>query len=144
MEDAVINQNPITDPGQFENETDPQTIFVRLENEICFTTASFLIKTDNCEPFIPEGISPNGDGLNDVFKITTIVNVFEDFILKVYSREGNLIYEGGNAQGLWNAIPNKGLLQQNKVVPVGTYFYVLLLNDPEFPEPFIGTVYVNY
>jgi len=144
QEDALANTNPIEDPEQFVNSTDPQEIFVRLENEICFTTASFMVRTKNCEPEIPQGISPNGDGLNDVFKIEVLLNVFEDFNLKIYSREGNLIYEGGNDDGLWDAIPNTGILQQNKVVPVGTYYYVLQLNDPDFPEAYLGFVYVNY
>ncbi len=144
LAEATVNLNPIQNPGEFENTSNPQTIYVRLENEICFTTSSFNLLVEKCPPMIPDGISPNGDGLNDVFKIYYIVNVFPDFNLKIYSREGNLIYEGGNDDGLWDAIPNLGILQQNKVVPVGTYFYVLHLNDPEYPEPFIGNVYVNY
>ena len=142
--EAIVNLNPIQNPGEFENTSNPQTIYVRLENEVCFTTASFNLIVEKCPPMIPDGISPNGDGLNDVFKIYYIVDVFPDFNLKIYSREGNLIYEGGNEEGLWDAIPNLGILQQNKVVPVGTYFYVLNLNDPDYPEPFIGDVYVNY
>ncbi|QNJ98342.1 T9SS type B sorting domain-containing protein [Constantimarinum furrinae] len=144
LENAIANENAIADPEQYVNSIDPQTIYVRLENEICFTTASFLITTKNCPPQIPQGISPNGDGLNDVFKIKGLIDVFEDFILKIYSREGNLIYEGGNEDGLWDAIPNTGLLYKETIVPVGTYYYVLILNDPEFPEPYLGWVYVNY
>jgi gliding motility-associated-like protein len=144
QEDAILNTNPIANPGEFENTSNPQSLYIRLENEICFTTASFQLVVEKCPPIIPQGISPNGDGLNDVFKIEYIVDVFPDFVLSIYSREGNLIYEGGNDDGLWDAIPNLGILQQNKLVPVGTYYYVLVLNDPDFPEPFIGFVYVNY
>ncbi|MEZ4779594.1 MAG: gliding motility-associated C-terminal domain-containing protein [Flavobacteriaceae bacterium] len=144
LEEATLNTNPIQNPGEFENTSNPQSIFVRLENEICFTTSSFQLIVEKCPPMIPDGISPNGDGLNDVFKIFYILDVFPNFNLKIYSREGNLIYEGGNEEGLWDAIPNRGILQQNKVVPVGTYFYVLVLNDPDYPDPFIGDVYVNY
>jgi gliding motility-associated-like protein len=143
-EDALLNTNPIDNPGEFENTSNPQSVYIRLENEICFTTASFQLLVERCPPVIPQGISPNGDGLNDVFKIEYIVDVFPDFVLSIYSREGNLIYEGGNDEGLWDAIPNLGILQKNEVVPVGTYYYVLVLNDPDFPEPFIGFVYVNY
>jgi gliding motility-associated-like protein len=144
LENAINNENAISDPEQYQNVVDPQTIFVRLENEICFATASFLLTTENCEPIISQGISPNGDSLNDTFKIEGLLDVFNDFILKIYSRQGNLIYEGGNDDGLWDAIPNTGILVQNKVVPVGTYYYVLILNDPEFPDAFLGFVYVNY
>lgn len=142
--DALEGTNAIEDPGQFQNTSDPQTIYVRLENEICFTTSSFMIMTENCPPFIPEGISPNNDGINDVFEITNLLNIYLDFNLKIYSREGNLIYEGGNDDGFWDCITNTGLLFTGNPVPTGTYYYVLNLNDPEYPDPFIGWVYVNY
>mgnify|MGYP003148541127 FL=1 len=143
-EDAIANTNPIADPEQYTNGADPQRIYVRLENVICFTTASFLLTTENCAPTIPQGFSPSGDGINDEFEITGLVNVFDDFTLLIYSRQGNLIYEGKNEDGFWDGIPNTGLLAQNKLVPVGTYYYVLHLNDPEFTDAFLGYVYVNY
>lgn len=142
--DAISNLNPIDDPEQFMNSSDPQEIFVRLENEICFTTASFLVATENCKPFVPQGISPNGDSLNDVLEITGLLDVFSNFDLKIYSRQGNLVFDGGNDDGFWNGIPNTGLLRQDKVVPVGTYYYVLQLNDPDFPDALLGFIYVNY
>ena len=144
QEDATANVNPINSTGSFENSSDPQTIYVRFENEVCFTTASFQIRTYNCEPEIPNGASPNGDGLNDTFKIKGLIDVYKDFELHVYSRQGNLIYKGGNEEGLWNCIPNTGLLYKDSVVPVGTYFYALFLNDTDFPKPFTGFIYVNY
>lgn len=144
IEDAISNENPIEDAEQVINTSDPQTIYVRLENEICFTTASFLLTTENCPPEIYDGLSPNDDRLNDVFIIGNLLNVYDGFNLKIYSREGNLIYEGGNDDGFWNGIPNTGILGQDKVVPTGTYFYVLKVDDPNYPEPFIGDVYVNY
>lgn len=143
-EDANTNTNPILDPEQFTNSSDPQTIYVRLENEICFETSAFQIMTENCPPFIPEGFSPNNDSINDEFEISGLLDVFTDFNLKVYSREGNLIYEGGNEEGFWTGVPNTGLLYGERLVPVGTYYYVLVLNDPQFPEAYVGFVYINY
>ena len=143
-EDAMDGVNAISDPEQYENVADPQRIYVRLDNVICFTVSFFRIMTENCEPFIPEGFSPNGDTINDEFEISGLLNVFENFNLKIYSREGNLIYEGGNDDGFWNGIPNTGLLYRETIVPVGTYYYVLLLNDEEFPDPYLGFIYINY
>ena len=142
--EAIEGVNPIVDPSEYQNVEDPQFIYVRLENETCFTTASFTIRTENCKPIIPEGFSPNGDGINDVFEIPNLLDVYKGFNLKVYSRNGNLIYEGGNDEGYWNGIPNKGILGGSTEVPVGTYYYVLHVNVPDFPKPFIGWVYVNY
>jgi gliding motility-associated-like protein len=143
-DNAIENINPINETTSYQNTSDPQTIYVRFENEVCFTTSSFLIATENCKPEISQGTSPNNDGKNDVFKIKGLIDVYIDFKLQIYSRDGNLIYEGGNEDGLWNSIPNTGLLYKDTLVPVGTYFYALFLNDAKFPEPFTGFVYVNY
>ncbi|NND88102.1 MAG: hypothetical protein HKM28_02520 [Flavobacteriaceae bacterium] len=144
LEDAFSGVNSILDPESFVSTTDPQIIYVRQENEICFANSSFILSTENCPPEIPEGISPNGDGLNDVFKIVGLINIFLDFELKIYSREGNLIYQGGNENGLWDCIPNTGVWNPQKIVPTGTYYYVLYLNDIEYPTPYVGWVYVNF
>ena len=93
-EDANLNENEITDTGNYQNTSNPQTIYIRLENEICFTTSSFEIETENCIPFIPEGFSPNNDNINDVFEIDHLLNVYLDFELKIFSRYGNIIYKG--------------------------------------------------
>ena len=144
LEDVILNENKISDPGNFQNDTDPQLIYVRLENEICFTTSSFLIETENCIPYIPEGFSPNADNFNDVFEIDHLLNIFPNFELKIYSRYGNLIYQGLNDDGFWNGIANKGISFNYQLVPTGVYFYVLHLNDPRHPNQFIGNVYINY
>ena len=143
-EHALQNTNPISNPSEYQNTTDPQTIYVRLENEICFATASFLLTTENCAPFIPQGFSPNGDGINDTFEISNLLNIYENFELNIYSREGNLIHTAHNTDGFWDGVATKGLLFTGSIVPVGTYYYILVLNDPKYPEAYIGWVYVNY
>ena len=144
LEDVILNENKISDPGNFQNDTNPQLIYVRLENEICFTTSSFLIETENCIPYIPEGFSPNADNFNDVFEIDHLLNIYPNFELNIYSRYGNLIYQGLNDDGFWNGIANKGISFNYQLVPTGVYFYVLHLNDPQYPKQFIGNVYINY
>lgn len=143
-ENAFQNIDPIPDPSEYQNISDPQTIYVRLENEICFATSSFLLTTENCAPFIPQGFSPNGDGINDVFEISNLLDIYEEFELNIYSREGNLIHTAHNADGFWDGVATKGLLFTGSLVPVGTYYYVLVLNDPKYRDPFMGWVYVNY
>ncbi|TXD68339.1 gliding motility-associated C-terminal domain-containing protein [Aequorivita lipolytica] len=144
MENAMENTNPISNPTDYQNGSDPQTIYVRLENEICFATASFLLTTENCAPFIPQGFSSNGDGINDTFEISNLLNIYENFELNIYTRNGNLIHTAHNADGFWDGVATKGLLFTGNTVPVGTYYYVLVLNDPKYPDAFIGWVYVNY
>jgi len=144
QENAIANEGEISDPGNYQNGADPQIIYVRLENEICFTTSSFLLMTENCEPDIPEGFSPSGDTINDEFEINNLLNIYLDFELTIYNRYGSLLYKGHNEDGFWDGISNEGLLYNNSLVPTGVYIYVLNLRDSQYPEPFIGDVYVNY
>ncbi|MCP4484625.1 MAG: gliding motility-associated C-terminal domain-containing protein, partial [Flavobacteriaceae bacterium] len=143
-EDANLNENEITDTGNYQNTSNPQTIYIRLENEICFTTSSFEIETENCIPFIPEGFSPNNDNINDVFEIDHLLNIYLDFELKIFSRYGNIIYKGTHEDGFWDGISNEGITFKHQLVPTGVYIYVLQLNDYRYPDSFIGTVYINY
>ncbi|MGB0949352.1 MAG: gliding motility-associated C-terminal domain-containing protein, partial [Marinirhabdus sp.] len=142
---AASNQGPIAAAALYENSSNPQPIFVRVENGFCFGVAEFNIATARCPITIPQGFSPNGDTVNDTFNIEGLTDIFLNFHLEIYSRNGNLIYEGGHKEGLWDGVPNKGLLvTEGKLVPTGTYYYALNLNDFDYPGPFTGWVYVNY
>lgn len=91
--------------------------------------------------FIPKGFSPNNDGLNDVFYINCIEE-YPDNHIKIYNRLGVLIYETKNYKNDWNGTPNKGIPITSDLLPVGTYFYVLDLNNGE--RPLIDWIYLNY
>mgnify|MGYP000043918170 CR=1 FL=1 len=138
------NTNNTDFNDMYQNTSNPQTIYIRLENEICFTTSSFEIETENCIPFIPEGFSPNNDNINDVFEIDYLLNVYLDYELKIFSRYGNIIYKGTHEDGFWDGISNEGITFKHQLVPTGVYIYVLQLNDYRYPDSFIGTVYINY
>ena len=142
FEDALNKENEIFNPAHYQSMASPQTIYVRLENDICFRIASFLISVKNCPIWIPEGFSPNDDGINDFFEISNLLNIFLDHEMLIYSREGNLVFRGNNDVGFWDGNANEGLIFDGPV-PSGLYYYVLNLNDPEYPKPYIGWVYLN-
>jgi gliding motility-associated-like protein len=73
---------------------------------------------------VPEGFSPNGDGVNDTFVIPGI-ETYPTTVIKFFNRWGNLVYEESNYQNNWNGTSNKGLTFGGDVLPVGTYFYIL-------------------
>ncbi|MBA3985800.1 MAG: gliding motility-associated C-terminal domain-containing protein, partial [Flavobacteriales bacterium] len=141
FEDALENTNPIESPFQYQSISNPQTIYVRLENEICFSMTHFLILTEDCKPFIPQGFSPNNDTINDFFEISGLLNIFPNHELFIYSRNGNIIFKGNNETGFWNGDANAGILYDGPV-PAGLYYYVLNLNHPDF-KIFTGWVYLN-
>ncbi len=87
----------------------------------------------------PNGISPNGDGANDTWIIDNI-GQFPNNWVEIYNRWGELLFRGDgydNVNVYWDGTYKK------KPVPVGTYYYIINLNDPLYPDVFTGplTVY---
>lgn len=74
------------------------------------------------EIIIPEGFSPNGDGINDYFVIQN--HTGNTMKLEVFNRWGNLVYRNTNYQNDWGGIANNGVTVGDGL-PDGTYYYVL-------------------
>ncbi len=140
--DLETQNNVIDIPQLYNNLTNPETIFVRLESPPCYEILQFELIVDNCPPNIPEGFSPNDDTYNDWFNIQGLYDIFTDHKLKIYNRYGDIVFEGDNNKR-WYGKVNRGLNNHGKRVPVGTYYYLLNLNDPDY-KLMVGWVYVNY
>jgi gliding motility-associated-like protein len=76
--------------------------------------------------FIPEGFSPNGDGINDLFVIKKPVAL--DLRLEIYNRNGGLVYSKENYKNDWNGASNL-IANPKNGLPDGTYFYVVKMTD---------------
>jgi gliding motility-associated-like protein len=68
--------------------------------------------------FVPSAFTPNNDGLNDTWNIPAL-NAFPEFILSVYNRYGQLIY-----QNKGNNIPWDGKYR-GQPQPSGVYVYYI-------------------
>lgn len=134
--------NPIAIPEQFTNEQNPQTVFIKSPLEPCYQPYTLTVQVENCPPYIPQGFSPNGDGKNDWFNIQGLYDIFEHHELLIYNRYGDLIFKGNNDLK-WLGTANRGINRNGQLLPVGTYFYVLHLNDPNF-NSLTGWVYLNH
>ena len=79
--------------------------------------------------FIPEGFSPNGDGVNDEFVLRGVSGLTVS--LEVYNRWGHLVYQNADYRNDWDGKPNAGILPNGNDygVPDGTYYYVIKLSD---------------
>ncbi|MEY8849289.1 gliding motility-associated C-terminal domain-containing protein [Psychroserpens sp. XS_ASV72] len=142
LSDLEALTNNIFNPYNYTNSNSPETVYVRLENQPCYVIYTLELSVENCPPHIPQGFSPNNDNTNDWFNIQGLYDIFEDHELKIFNRYGTLIFEGDNDLP-WSGRTNRGINNHGKLVPVGTYFYILNLNDPNY-KPFVGWVYVNY
>ncbi len=145
IEDADNMSNPIWNISEFENTSNPQNIYVRIDDptgELCYRLGVFELSVGNCPPFVPQGYSPNQDGINDTFEIIGLYDVFPDFELVIFSRYGNIVYRGNNSIPEWDGTSNHGIGGRGNQVPTGTYYYVLNLHDPDY-EVIKGWVYLN-
>ncbi|WP_431136567.1 gliding motility-associated C-terminal domain-containing protein, partial [Psychroserpens mesophilus] len=77
---------------------------------------------------IPDGFSPNGDGINDTFVINNLEELYPNFKLTIYNRNGNKLYKGDINSPRWNGTTTTSRVGGG-VVPIGVYFYILEFND---------------
>ena len=91
------------------------------------------------------GVTPNGDGKNDTFKVGGI-DAFPDNHMQIFNRWGVLVWEtrGYDQQtNMFNGTANVGSSMGNGELPAGTYFYVLIIDNPN-PEIDVLPVYRGY
>jgi gliding motility-associated-like protein len=110
-----------------------------------------------CELFIPEGFSPNGDNVHDFFRIMCIHN-YPDAKLMIFNRNGDLLWEKehygnydvwGDQYNAWwwgTSVLSKQdvgthTILGDPIVKYGNYVYVLILGNGETRN---GTVMVAY
>lgn len=144
LEDLANNTNEINNPEHFSALTTPKTIYVKVGHQDCYQKTSFELKTRKCPPVIYNFVSANHDGANDTFQITNLYNIFYKFRLYIYNRWGKLVWIGDNSTAEWDGYATKGLIVSNEEISDGTYFYVLELNDPEYPNPMTGYLYLTH
>lgn len=142
LEEIEIGLNPIVNPEDYSNSSNPITIYAKVEQPPCYSVYAIELAVENCPPYIPEGFSPNSDGINDWFNIQGLYDIFEQHELKIFNRYGTLLFEGNN-DNKWYGLINRGLNNHGKLVPVGTYYYILYLNEDSF-QPEMGWIYVNH
>ena len=140
-EDAENQANQIFDTTNHVASSTPKEIFIRIENENCYSITSFLLTTKNCPPTVYNYVSANGDGFNETFYIEGLRNIFMNFELEIYNRWGRIVWKGNNKTNDWDGFSNKGFKFDNNDSPKGTFYYILNLNDSDYPEPLYGYLY---
>lgn len=108
-----------------DNQCGPVSFTYQLTDTLGLQSQTTITITVICDKIlIYNGISPNGDSLNDVWHLPGI-DQYENNEVRVFNRWGNLVFERKgytNAQawdGKWNG----------RDLPDGTYFYTIDLRD---------------
>ncbi|GAF03854.1 T9SS C-terminal target domain-containing protein [Saccharicrinis fermentans] len=99
-----------------------------------------MLKTEDEEKkniFIPQAMSPNGDGLNDKFIIPDFQG--ETMKIKIFDITGQLVYSNDDYHNDWDGYANIGKFEGG-IVDNGTYYY--LLNVASYHKAFSGYIYL--
>ena len=123
------NENDETPDG--DGSTDGDTT-----NDPTVTT----FNKDTCLTIYNE-FSPNGDDANEYFEIDCIES-YPGNTLEVFNRWGNTVYKKKDYDNSWDGTSNgRATVNGSDKLPVGTYYYVLDLNDGSKPRT--GWLYLN-
>lgn len=114
--------------------TQPGTYVLQLQNICGAVSRSVNIISGSCKFFMPSAFTPNKDGLNDFFGLSSYGHVSK-FEFRIYNRWGHLVYESFDPAKRWNGT------QKGKDLPTGVYVWMIKYTDRsnhEFSEE--GTV----
>ncbi len=70
---------------------------------------------------IPNGFTPNGDGINDKWEIDGI-GTYPNSVVEVYNRWGNVVFRSISDNAQWNG----------DALPLGIYYYSIYLREIEY------------
>jgi gliding motility-associated-like protein len=110
---------------QITDEICPRSILLNMEiNNDCQVLACGNV-------IIHNAFSPNGDGINDAFKIDNIddLTCYPENTVEIYNRWGILVFDTVNYNNTTNAFDGtsrgRTTFKQSEGLPTGTYFYII-------------------
>ena len=129
MPNIALSDTTVSNPIAAPAVTTTYTLFV--------TNASGCVASDTMMVVIlppiviNNGFTPNGDGKNDTWMLDELYK-FPNAEVEIYNRWGEqLFYSKGNYT------PFNGTYKGSPL-PVGTYYYIIRLNDKNFPDHYAG------
>lgn len=121
-EDFEYITHRITEPDLDYTFTEEGTVYVRFigsnSDGSCETFGdTYMVNIGASELRIPNAFSPDGDGVNDIWKVG--YRSLLKFQCWIFDRYGNEIYHFDNPAGGWDG------RRKGKIVPSGVYYYVI-------------------
>lgn len=98
-----------------------------VDEEFCNAYAETSVEILPADLDIPNTFTPNGDGINDIFKVYKNDGVKID-AMRIYSRWGELVYEGQGDSALWDGS------YKGKPSPNDVYIYYIELGNGDVKE----------
>jgi len=94
----------------------------------CVSTATIFIPEDCDSLFIPNGISPDDDGVNDYFVIQGLQN-FPNNSIQIFNRWGTFVFKSKPYNNNWDGTCKEKWVVDGEKLPEGTYYYILEMGE---------------
>ncbi|MFN5621855.1 MAG: gliding motility-associated C-terminal domain-containing protein [Flavobacteriales bacterium] len=126
------NGNPVDTLLQAQQANigvNPGVYVINVEQEHCEETGTIVIRfePEECELIIPNIMTPDGDGRNDTFDVTSIRR-YPGSSIQIFNRWGVMVYEDTDYNGKWSA---DGLAD-------GVYYYIVGLKTNDGVDYYRG------
>jgi gliding motility-associated-like protein len=111
------------DTTSYINVADSGFYIIHVANNYsCWSSDTIFVSTEDCSlQQVANIFTPNGDGMNDFFKITG--KEIEEIDVEIFDRWGAKIYYWKNIDGYWDGKS----MQTNREVPDGVYYYTAVI-----------------
>ena len=112
---------------------------VRVENDCGLESGEIKVNFSDCDctVYLANAFSPNGDGINDFFKIAYDCNILMSNLI-IFNQWGKIVYQSNDINAQWDGT-SKG-----KALPEGAYSYFFTYTgtelDKELNVPMKGTI----
>jgi gliding motility-associated-like protein len=126
--DADSDNDGIADQDESHDDCDNDGIADYLDSDVC-----------DYEILIPEGFSPDGDGIADAWVIKNLTNLYPRASVEIYNRWGNRVFVAHAYANNWTGTSNQASQGE---LPSGTYYYNINFNDTR-KNPAQGYVYIS-
>ncbi|MCW2121131.1 gliding motility-associated C-terminal domain-containing protein [Flavobacterium sp. 7A] len=130
-----INQGFVVNQAEVQGVTPKGTLVMdRSDNSSAIGDEPTILGVTGCVIDPLSGVSPNGDGDNDVFYIRGL-ECYPDNRVEIYNRWGVLVFERDHYNNTDRAFrgvsEGRVTISQSSELPEGTYYYILSYKDSE-------------
>ncbi|WP_286756895.1 gliding motility-associated C-terminal domain-containing protein [Roseivirga sp. UBA838] len=129
------SSNPTTDNANATGLSQGNYTVRIVDANGCETSHTLTVEERFPKVNLPNAFSPNGDGVNDVFRAVTDCEL--SFSMQVYNKWGTVVFSSENIQEGWDGT------YQGQPAPAGKYsyimFYVVEINNTTYEQTFRGS-----
>lgn len=102
--------------------------------DTAYATLIITSVTDEITSLIPNAISPNGDGKNDVWKLPFVSVLYPKSTVEIFNNWGQQIFYSEGYESAWDGT------FRGEQLPMGNYYFILDLKDDKHPDPYKGAI----